>query len=122
MIAINPGLALGWLGRANVLMLAKKVSEALAACERALAIEPNSAKALTQIGQCHALSGHAETAVSFFDRALAIKPDDEIALQSRIFSLDFGDGDDALRQAARSEWWRRIGSPIAAKHPLPPRQ
>ncbi len=116
-IAINPGMALGWLGRANVLMLDKQVSQALQACEHALAIEPNSAKALTQIGQCHALLGNAQTAVSFFDRALAIKPDGEIALQSRIFSLDFGDGDDALRQAARSEWWRRIGSPIAAKYP-----
>jgi len=31
--------------------------------------------------------------------------------------LDFGTGDYALHQAARSEWWRRIGSKIAAKHP-----
>lgn len=116
-IAIDPNLALGWLGRANVLMLAKQVTEALEACRRALAIEPNSAKALTQIGQCHALLGDAEAAVAFFDRALAIKPDDEIALQSRIFSLDFCAGDDALHQAARSEWWRRIGPKISPKHP-----
>ena len=61
--------------------------------------------------------GQRGKSVSFFDRTLAIKPDDDIALQSRIFSLDFGYGDDALRQAARSEWWRRIGAPIAAKHP-----
>jgi predicted O-linked N-acetylglucosamine transferase (SPINDLY family) len=116
-ISINPNLALGWLGRANVLMLGKKVSEALEACQRAAAIEPNSTKALTQIGQCHALLGNAEEAVSFFDRTLAIKPDDDIALQSRIFSLDFSSGDDALRQAARYEWWRRIGAKIAARHP-----
>jgi predicted O-linked N-acetylglucosamine transferase (SPINDLY family) len=95
----------------------RKNSEALEACERAIALEPKSTKALTQIGQCHALLGNAETAVSFFDRALAIRPDDDIALQSRIFSLDFGTGDYALHQAARSEWWRRIGSKIAAKHP-----
>src|SRR6478736_6941424 len=88
----------------------RKNSEALEACERAIALEPKSTKALTQIGQCHALLGNAETAVSFFDRALAIRPDDDIALQSRIFSLDFGTGDYALHQAARSEWWRRIGS------------
>jgi predicted O-linked N-acetylglucosamine transferase (SPINDLY family) len=116
-ISINPRLALGWLGRANVLMLGKKVSEAMEACQHAAAIEPNSTKALTQIGQCHALSGNAEAAVSFFDRALAIKPDDDVALQSRIFSLDFGPGDDVQRQAARSEWWRQIGAKIAAKHP-----
>jgi predicted O-linked N-acetylglucosamine transferase (SPINDLY family) len=116
-IALNPRLAMGWLGRANVLMLAKRVSEALEACHQALAIEPSSTKALTQIGQCHALLGNAEAAVSFFDRALAIKPDDEIALQSTIFSLDFCSEDCARHQAARSEWWRQIGSKICAKHP-----
>jgi predicted O-linked N-acetylglucosamine transferase (SPINDLY family) len=116
-IGLNPGMALGWLGRANVLMLGKQVTEALEACHRALAIEPNSTKALTQIGQCHALLGDAEAAVAFYDRALAIKPDDDIALQSRIFSLDFCAGDDALHQAARSEWWRRIAPRISPKHP-----
>jgi predicted O-linked N-acetylglucosamine transferase (SPINDLY family) len=116
-ISINPNLALGWLGRANVLMLRKRVSEALEACQRAVAIEPNSTKALTQIGQCHALLGNAEAAVSFFDRTLAINPNDEVALQSRIFSLEFCAADDALQQAARAEWWRRIGARISARHP-----
>ena len=118
LISINPNLAGGWLGRANILMMAKKVKDALEACQRALAIEPNSIKALTQIGQCHALLGDAEAAISFFDRALAIKPDDEVALVSRIFSLDFSrDGNYALNQAARSEWWRQVGSKIAAQRP-----
>ncbi|HEY3790460.1 MAG TPA: tetratricopeptide repeat protein [Bradyrhizobium sp.] len=116
-ISISPNLALGWLGRANVLMLRKKVSEALEACQRAVAIEPNSTKALTQIGQCHALLGNAEAAVSFFDRTLAINPNDDVALQSRIFSLEFCASDDALQQAARAEWWRRIGARISAQHP-----
>jgi predicted O-linked N-acetylglucosamine transferase (SPINDLY family) len=116
-IAINPGLALGWLGRANVLMMSKQVNDALEACQRAVAIEPNSTKALTQIGQCHALLGNAEEAVAFFDRALAINPADEVALTSRIFSLDFCEGGYAQHQAARSEWWRRIGAGIADRHP-----
>jgi len=116
-ISINPGLPLGWLGRANVLMLNKKVSEALDACQHAVAIEPNSTKALTQIGQCHALLGDAEAAVAFFDRALAINPADEVALASRIFSLDFCEVGYAQHQAARSEWWRQIGSKIAEMHP-----
>lgn len=117
-ISVNPGLALAWLGRANALMLTKKVNDALEACQRALAIEPNSTKALTQIGQCHALRGDSDAAVSFFDRSLAIKPDDQIALVSRIFSLNFGSGGGyAQDQAARSEWWRQIGSKISAEHP-----
>lgn len=116
-IARNPGLALGWLGRANVLMLNKRVSEALEACLRAAAIEPTSLKALSQIGQCHALLGDADAAVAFFDRVLAIDPAHEISLASRIFSLDFCDVGYAQHQAARSEWWRRIGAKIAERHP-----
>ena len=117
MISINPRNALGWLGRGSVLMQRKNVREALEASEFALALERKSVKALTQIGQCHALLGDTEAAVSYFDRALAIKPDDDVALQNRIFSLDFGSGDYALHQAARSEWWRRIASSIPADHP-----
>lgn len=116
-IALDPQFALGWLGRANVLMLNKQVSEALDACQRAVEIEPNSPKALSQIGQCHALLGDAEAAVAFFDSALAINPADEIALGNRIFSLDFCEVGYAQHQAARSEWWRRIGSKIAEMHP-----
>ena len=116
-IAINPRLVLGWLGRANVFILQKRVSEALQACEVAIALEPNSVKALTQTGQCHALQGNADTAISYYDRALALDPNDDITLQSRIFSLDFGCGDHAQLQAARSGWWRGVGSKILAKHP-----
>jgi predicted O-linked N-acetylglucosamine transferase (SPINDLY family) len=113
-ISVTPNLALAWLGRANVLMMTKKLNEALEACQRALAIEPNSARALTQIGRCHALLGDAATAVLFFDRSLAIKPDDPVALGSRIFSLNFSPGSGyAQHQAARSEWWRQIGSKIS---------
>ncbi len=117
-LAINPQIAMAWLGRANVLMLTRHVADAIAACQRALAIEPNSVNALTQLGQCYALQGNAEAAVSWFDRALAIKPDDEIALGNRINALDFcRDSDFAQHQAARSEWWRHIGSKIAAGRP-----
>jgi predicted O-linked N-acetylglucosamine transferase (SPINDLY family) len=118
-LSINPNLPEAWLGRANVLLLKARVADALAACQNALAIEPCSAQALTLIGQCHARLGDAETAVSFFDRALAIKPDDEAALSNRIFTLDFSEASGfAQHQAARAEWWRQIGSKIGARHPL----
>jgi predicted O-linked N-acetylglucosamine transferase (SPINDLY family) len=118
-LSIDPKLPEAWLGRANILLLTNRVDEALAACRNALAIRPDSAHGLTQVGQCHALQGDAEAAVSWFDRALAVKPDDEVALSSRIYTLDFsGDGDFARHQAARSEWWRQIGSKIAAQRPL----
>jgi predicted O-linked N-acetylglucosamine transferase (SPINDLY family) len=118
-LSINPELSIAWLGRANILMLTRNLIDAMTACQHALVIEPDSAKALVQLGQCHALQGDAEVAVSWFDRALAIRPDDEIALSNRIFTLDFSrDGDFARHQAARSEWWRQIGSKISAERSL----
>jgi predicted O-linked N-acetylglucosamine transferase (SPINDLY family) len=118
-LSIDPKVALAWLGRANILMLTRNLTEALTACERALAIEPNSVKALTQLGQCYARQGNAEAAVAWFDRALAIKPDDEVALANRIYTLDFcEDADFEQHQAARSEWWRQIGSKISAERPV----
>ena len=117
-LSINPNLAEAWLGRANGLM-GSNVAEALAACRRALEIDPNSARALTLLGQWHAQQGDAEAAVSYFDQALAIKPDDEGALSNRIYTLDFSKAAGfAQHQAARSEWWRQIGSKIAAQYPL----
>jgi predicted O-linked N-acetylglucosamine transferase (SPINDLY family) len=118
-LSINPDIPEAWLGRGKTLMVARKVTDALAACQRALAIKPDSALAITQLGQCLALQGDPEAAVSCFDRALTIEPDDEFALSNKIFYLDFcEDGDFARHQAARSEWWRRIGAKIAAEHPL----
>jgi predicted O-linked N-acetylglucosamine transferase (SPINDLY family) len=118
-LSIDKELVLAWLGRANILGLTGNVAEAMAVCERALAIEPDSVKALSQLGQCHLLQGDAETAISCFDRALAIKPDDEIALSSRIYAMDFSrDSGFERHQAARSEWWRQIGSKISAQRPM----
>lgn len=113
-LSIDSKFVQAWLGRANILMLTKKVTESLAACHRALEIEPNCAKALSQLGIGHSLQGDTETALTYFDRALAIKPDLEYALSGRIFIGDFkDDGDFALHQALRSEWWHQIGSKIS---------
>jgi predicted O-linked N-acetylglucosamine transferase (SPINDLY family) len=117
-LSIDPKLPEAWLGRANLLLLSSWASEALVACQTALAIKPDSAQGLILTGQCHLAQGDAEAAVSWFDRALAIKPDDEVALSNRIYTLDFSEeADFARHQAARSEWWRRIGSKISAQHP-----
>jgi predicted O-linked N-acetylglucosamine transferase (SPINDLY family) len=119
-LSINPELSDAWLGRANVLMLlmSGRVNETLAACQHALAIKPDSVMALIQLGQWHAQQGDAEAAMMYFDRALSIKPDHEVALANRIYTLDFSNDDTAQHQAARVEWWRQIGSSIAAARPL----
>jgi len=116
-LAINPNLAAAWLGRANVLRR-NRLSEAFATCHRALAIEPDSPRSLIQLAQCHASQGDTEQAVACFDRVLAIKADDEQAISSKIFTLDFAPVGFAEQQVARTCWWQQIGSKIAARSQL----
>jgi predicted O-linked N-acetylglucosamine transferase (SPINDLY family) len=74
---------------------------------------PRSEIAITLLGACHAQQGDIATAIELFDRALAIKPDDDDALMKKIFALDFKpDADFAIHQAARRDWWERIGARI----------
>jgi predicted O-linked N-acetylglucosamine transferase (SPINDLY family) len=118
-LSINPEIELAWLFRARTLKDIGSVSEAVVACQRLLEINPNSQPALTELGICFALQADAEAAVSCFDRSLAINPDDESTLSNRIFALDFLEKSDfASHQAARSDWWRRVGAKIAADRPI----
>ncbi len=117
-LSINPEIPETWLVRSSILLMKGRVTDAQASCQRALAIKPDYAKALTVLGQCHLQQANAEAAIACFDRSLAIKPDDENTLSSKIFALDFSaDGDFTVHQAARSEWWRRIGSKMSAERP-----
>jgi predicted O-linked N-acetylglucosamine transferase (SPINDLY family) len=117
-LSINPEIPQTWLLRASTLMMQGRVTDSEANCLRALAIKPDYANALTLLGQCHLHRANAEAAVSCFERSLAIKPDDETTLSNKIFALDFsGNSDFAVHHAARSEWWRWIGSKITAERP-----
>jgi predicted O-linked N-acetylglucosamine transferase (SPINDLY family) len=119
-LSIDPQMPEAWLVRAGVLQTIGRASEAQAACARALAHKPDYAKAFTLLGQCRLDQGDVAGAIACFDRSLALKPDEEATLSARIFALDYaGDGDFAAQQAARGEWWRRIGAGIAAQPPLP---
>jgi predicted O-linked N-acetylglucosamine transferase (SPINDLY family) len=119
-LSINAMIPEAWLVRAAVLQMIGKIGDARAACERALALKPDYAKAFTLLGQCRLDQGDVDAAIACFDRALAIKPDDEPTLSARIFALDYAaDGDLARQQAARGDWWRRIGAGIAAQPSLP---
>ena len=117
-LSISPDNAQAWYVRSLILQDIGLETEAIAACRHALEINPNFSEALTTLGARLARQGDAATGVSLFDRSLAIKPDNETTLSSRIFVLDFvAEGDFASHQAARSLWWDRIGAKIAADHP-----
>jgi tetratricopeptide (TPR) repeat protein len=94
------------------------MTESLAACHRALAIEPNCAKALTQLGLGHSLQGDAETALAYFDRALAIKPDLEYGYRAgSSLRISKTAAISHHIRASRSQWWRQIGAKISTNCP-----
>jgi predicted O-linked N-acetylglucosamine transferase (SPINDLY family) len=115
-LAIDPLLELAWRGKAQTGILTGKVAQAIAACTKVLEQNPASEIAITLLGACHAQQGDIATAMELFDRALTIKPDYEDAILKKIFALDFApDADFAIHQAARREWWNRIGVKISQR-------
>jgi predicted O-linked N-acetylglucosamine transferase (SPINDLY family) len=120
-LAIDPFLEVALLGRAHIGVITDKTAMALAACKTVLERNPNSEVALAWFGACLAKQGDIAGALQQFDRALEIKPDFEDAVTKKIFALDFlPNSDVAQHQAARREWWTRIGAQIPRKE-LPPR-
>jgi predicted O-linked N-acetylglucosamine transferase (SPINDLY family) len=117
-LAINPKLAEIWQSRGLILFQLDRTAEAEMAYRRALALQPDHPEVLTGIGNCLALNGDVAAALACFDQALAIVPDLEMALSTRIYTLDFSDDCDfSAHQAARAQWWHRIGERISAERP-----
>lgn len=109
------------LARAETLLFMRNVKDAMATCTAVLKVEPNSAIALTLLGNCMASLGDAETAIALHSRALELMPNYEAAISSKIFSMDFCAGSDVeAQQAVRSSWWTQIGAPIYRACATPP--
>jgi predicted O-linked N-acetylglucosamine transferase (SPINDLY family) len=120
-LAIDPMLEVALLGRAHIGVITDKTAMALAACKTVLERNPHSEVALAWFGACLAKQGDIAGALQQFERALAIKPDFEDAVTKKIFALDFlPESDVAQHQAARREWWTRIGAQIP-RRAVPPR-
>jgi predicted O-linked N-acetylglucosamine transferase (SPINDLY family) len=120
-LAIDPVLEPAWRGRAAIKIVLADFASAIAACMKVLEQEPQSPVAITMLGTCCARQGDIATAVEYFDRALAIKPDHEEAISKKIFVLDFAPGY-AVQQAARRAWWDAIGARISQRElrrPMP---
>jgi predicted O-linked N-acetylglucosamine transferase (SPINDLY family) len=120
-LAIDPFMEVALLGKAHIGVITDKTAMALAACRTVLERNPHSEVALAWFGACLAKQGDIAGALQQFDRALEIKPDFEDAVTKKIFALDFlPESDVAQHQAARREWWTRIGAQIPQRT-LPPR-
>jgi predicted O-linked N-acetylglucosamine transferase (SPINDLY family) len=114
---IAPDLITAQMGLGYLLLLTGRLEEAFTAARRALALE-ESASALALMGQCFALRGDTDEAIDHFDRALALQPNLESAITTKVFALDFVHGAGfAQHQEARKAWWDQVGSRVAPASP-----
>src|SRR6202022_3640446 len=92
--------------------------EAFAALQKAIAINPDSLKALAQLAHYYERHGRMAEAIACYDRVLAVKPDFPEVTSKKKFRPDLGaQGGFAEHQDARREWWRKVGVKIAARSP-----
>jgi cytochrome c-type biogenesis protein CcmH/NrfG len=126
----------GMLQAARQSLQAGRMQDAISAYQAILKRQPNNVNALTHFGLILAMAGHADRALEFFDRALAVDPDYPEALsysaQVRYeLKQDYGGAITAWErfaevvpdQAARDEAMARIKearAKLAAAPPVPP--
>ena len=74
-------------GRAGIFHEQKRLDDALAEWQRALAIDPNLPQIHHNCGAALFEAGRCEEAIASYDRALAVKPDFAKALRNRVAAL-----------------------------------
>ena len=80
-VSKKPAFAEGWNKRATILFLLGRHEESLKDCDQVLKRNPRHFGALSGAGQIHLQLGHAELALYFLRRALAVNPNLEGAAQ-----------------------------------------
>lgn len=75
----NPGDIAGWIQLGNLYFDSDLPEKAIAAYEKALALNPNNADVLTDQGVMYRKSGKFDKAIQSFDKAVAVNPKHEIA-------------------------------------------
>ena len=80
-VSKKPAFAEGWNKRATILFLLGRHEESLKDCDQVLKRNPRHFGALSGAGQIHLQLGHAELALDFLRRALAVNPNLEGAAQ-----------------------------------------
>lgn len=89
---LKPGIAASHLGLAEVLYKKNQSELSLIEAQRAQELDPKSAAALCQVGQCEADLGRIDKARALFDRAIELEPKAVGALIARgHLSMEMGD-------------------------------
>ena len=113
-LALQPNNAEAWYGRGNVLIESKQFADALVAHDTAMKLRPGFAEAWYGRGFALFSLNRNDDALASYDEAIALKPDFDQALSAKIFCMDFSaEASIESQQAVRTEWWRRVGEPIA---------
>jgi len=113
-VALTPTRTTALVACAEAAKLAGFSARAAELAREALKQTPKDSRALTVLGSCHAAWGDIPGAIARYDEALAITPDDDVAISQKIFALDFLPGADfAVQQQARRVWWAQIGSLVS---------
>ncbi len=73
-VRLKPDFAEGWNKRATIYFLLGQNEESLKDCDQVLRRNPKHFGALAGAGQIHLQLGHAQLALEFFRRALAVNP------------------------------------------------
>jgi len=119
-LALSPDLELALRGKTQASLHLDNLASALVNCKRMLELNPNCEMGVMLLGECLAKQGDVVGAISHFDRAIELKPDHEEAITKKIFALAFWEHTNfAAEQAARRDWWERIGNRIPRRQLAP---
>jgi tetratricopeptide (TPR) repeat protein len=77
--ALNPGYAFAYYVKSTGLWLAKEYPDALAAAEREVALDPNSAYGYAAIGRVEGLLGRCEQSIAHIKQAFTLSPRDPLS-------------------------------------------
>lgn len=72
----SPSLAVSWKMRADAWLEEKQLDRSIADSERALALRPGYAGALSNLGKAHSEAGRPDRAIEYYTRAIAAEPND----------------------------------------------
>lgn len=103
--------------------LARHYAKAVPALRRAVELDPDYFEAWSFLGEALVEQGKTEDAIACFERSLAIRPHNEVAISKYLFHVTFDPRFDAARIfTLNREWGERIEAAVGRAKPFPARR
>ena len=90
LVEVEPGTALNHVLHGAVLDRLGRLEEAVKAYQKANYLQPKVPKTLIAIGRAYATNGDHDKAIEFYEQALAIEPDNDLALHNLAQARKYG--------------------------------